>query len=97
MIEMLFTLVACHLIGDYVLQSDFIANTKGLSWYHLFVHCVLYTVPFYLAFGLCWQLAVLFVVHIIVDQLKARYNVIPYSIDQILHYAVTLVYFIGRC
>ena len=97
MVEKLFTLVACHLIGDYVLQCDFIAKTKGQNWYHLFVHCALYAVPFYLSFGLCWQLAVLFVAHIIVDPMKARYGVISYLLDQILHYAVTLVYFIGRC
>jgi len=28
-IELLLKLVFCHLIGDYVLQSDFIAKTKG--------------------------------------------------------------------
>ena len=33
--------VLCHLIGDYVLQCDFIAQTKGKNWYHLFVHCAL--------------------------------------------------------
>ncbi len=30
-------IVLCHLIGDYVLQCDFIAQTKGKNWYHLFV------------------------------------------------------------
>lgn len=38
-------IVLCHLIGDYVLQCDFIAQTKGKNWYHLFVHCALYCVP----------------------------------------------------
>ena len=33
-------LVFCHLIGDYVMQSDFLANTKGKNWYHLIVHCM---------------------------------------------------------
>ena len=36
-------LVFCHLVGDYVLQSDFIAKTKGSNWYHLFVHCAMKT------------------------------------------------------
>lgn len=45
-------IVLCHLIGDYVLQCDFIAQTKGKNWYHLFVHCALYCVPFLIAFGL---------------------------------------------
>ena len=46
MAKTLFILVICHLIGDYFLQSDFIAKTKGQNWYHLFVHCILYVVPF---------------------------------------------------
>ena len=31
----LILLVFCHLVGDYVLQNDFIAKTKGSNWYHL--------------------------------------------------------------
>ena len=33
----LILLVFCHLVGDYVLQNDFIAKNKGSNWYHLFV------------------------------------------------------------
>ena len=43
LIETLFRLVMCHLVGDYVLQIDFIAKTKGENWYHLIVHCLLYS------------------------------------------------------
>ena len=43
----LILLVFCHLVGDYVLQNDFIAKNKGSNWYHLFVHCALYCLPFY--------------------------------------------------
>lgn len=68
----LILLVFCHLVGDYVLQNDFIAKTKGSNWYHLFVHCALYCLPFYLAFGLTWQLGVVFLTHCIIDPLKAR-------------------------
>ena len=89
-------IVFCHLIGDYVLQSDFIASTKGKNWYHLFVHCALYCVPFLLVFGLSWQLAIIFISHLIIDPLKARYNKITYIQDQTLHYLFGLVYLIGR-
>lgn len=87
-------LLYCHFFGDYVLQCDYIAQTKGKNWYHLLVHCALYTVPFYFLFGLNWQLAVVFVTHIIVDALKARYKKINYVTDQILHYLILVVYFI---
>mgnify|MGYP000525181093 CR=1 FL=1 len=75
----LILLVFCHLVGDYVLQSDFIAKTKGSNWYHLFVH---------------WQLGVVFLTHCIIDPLKARYKKISYVTDQVLHYFVSLVYFL---
>lgn len=90
----MFRLVMCHLVVDYVFQSDFLAKTKGESWYHLLVHCLLYCLPFYLAFGFNWQLFVLFGTHIVVDAAKERYKKIGYAADQVIHYVVLLVYFV---
>lgn len=92
--ETVFRLVMYHLVGDYVLQIDFIAKTKGENWYHLLVHCLLYCLPFYLAFGFTWQLFVLLGVHIVVDAAKERYKKIGYVADQVIHYVVLLVYFV---
>lgn len=94
MFELLLKLIFCHLVGDYVFQCDFIAKTKGQNWYHMFVHYCLYILPFYFAFGLTWQLIFVFVTHILIDPLKARYNKINYMTGQLLHYIVMLVYFI---
>ena len=85
-------LILCHLVGDYVLQCDFIAKTKGSNLYHLFVHCALYCLPFVLLYGIDWKIGVLFVSHIIIDVLKARFNKISYIIDQILHYIVLFIF-----
>lgn len=92
--ETLFKLIICHLIGDYVLQSNFLATTKGQNFYHLFVHCFLYIVPFYFMFGLTWQLSILFTAHMLVDALKAKYGTINYVCDQIIHYICLGIYFI---
>ena len=95
MINMLMTaviLVMCHCIGDYVLQIDFIAKTKCRNWYHLFVHVITYCVPFAVCFGIDWRLLIVGISHLIVDALKARYHIINYVTDQLLHYAVMLVY-----
>ena len=92
MIEKLIQIVLCHLFGDYVLQTDFIAKTKGSNWYHMFVHCALYILPFYVVFGFDWRLIFVFVTHCIIDPLKARCNKINYITDQVLHYLVALVY-----
>ena len=94
MVETIFKLILCHFIGDYVLQNDFIANTKGANLWHLIVHCFLYSLPFYVAFGFCWQIGVIIGIHFIVDALKAKWNLIDYVEDQTIHLAVTLVYFI---
>lgn len=29
-------IILCHLIGYYVLQYDFIAQTKAKNWYHFY-------------------------------------------------------------
>lgn len=96
MAKTLFILVICHLIGDYFLQSDFIAKTKGQNLYHLFVHCILYVVPFYIAFGLDLRLVIIFISHVIIDALKARYHAISYLGDQVIHYVIMIVYLVWR-
>ena len=93
--ETIIKLILCHLIGDYVLQNDFLAKTKGDNIYHLLIHCALYCLPFYICFGFVWQLGVIFVTHIVIDILKARFKKINYVTDQILHYLIALLYLIG--
>lgn len=88
-------LILCHLIGDYVLQIDRIADTKGTNMYHLFVHCALYCVPFYFLFGVSLKLLFIFATHVIIDLLKARYKMIDYKTDQILHYVVLMILLLG--
>lgn len=86
MIESLVKIILCHLVGDYVLQSDYLAMNKGKDWYILFVHSALYCVPFILTFGLDMAILFLFIVHFIVDACKARYNIMDIVADQYLHY-----------
>ena len=46
----LFLICACHLFGDYVLQSDFIAKTKGENGiiYLYILYCIVFHLPFVL-------------------------------------------------
>lgn len=94
MLDLIVRLLFCHLLGDYVLQTPFLAETKGRNWYHMFAHCTLYSLPFYIFFGLNWQLAVLFFSHLCIDTAKARYQKISYVADQALHYCILLTYII---
>lgn len=82
--------IGCHFIGDYVLQGDYIAQTKGTNWYHMFIHCFLYCIPFCLCFDMSYiAMIVLFLTHFYIDTLKARYHTIGYASDQILHYIIS--------
>ena len=92
--SVLYKLMACHMLGDYVLQSDYLARTKGENWWHLLAHCITYTVPFALAFGIDVRIAALFASHLIVDAQKARWNCIGYVQDQLSH-IVTLAFLYG--
>lgn len=83
-------LIMCHLVGDYVLQNDFIAKTKGDNDYHLFVHCLLYCLPFML-FMSGWRIVLLLVSHVIIDSLKAKFNKITYAQDQLYLYLVLFI------
>lgn len=94
MIDNILKIVFCHLLGDYVLQCDFIAKSKGENKYHMFVHCVLYCLPFYLFFGNLLKLLFVFITHFGIDELKARYKKIDYTTDQIFHYLVACIYLI---
>lgn len=94
MAEKIFLIVLCHAVGDYLFQPDFLAQTKGTNWYHLFLHCILYAAPFYLVFGWCWQLALIAGLHFPIDALKARWNKISYLQDQLLHYGLAASYLI---
>lgn len=94
MLEKIIKLVFCHMVGDYALQNDFIAQSKGSNWYHLIVHCILYCLPFYIVFGNEYHLEIVFFMHIIIDALKARYKTINYVEDQFLHFAILLIIYL---
>lgn len=89
MVKKVIQLILCHLIGDYFLQIKYIAETKGKNWYHLFVHCALYCIPFIYFWGYEVQIIYIFVSHFIIDLIKSRYKKIIDVQDQSLHY-VTL-------
>lgn len=92
--EKIWMLLVCHFVGDYVLQTDFIAQTKGKNWWHLFVHSTLYLLPFYLCFGASDALIATWFIHFVTDACKARYGIIGYVEDQAIHLANALLWLI---
>ena len=90
-IMLLYKLMACHMLGDYALQSDFLVMTKGANWWHLLVHCTLYSLPFAVVFGFDWRVLALLASHVLVDAAKARWQVLDYTADQVLHVVVMVL------
>jgi hypothetical protein len=64
----------CHALGDYVLQSDWMANTKTKKSVACLVHVVTYALPFLLLRPSLLALAVIVGTHFVIDRWRlARY------------------------
>ncbi len=87
--------MACHFIGDFPLQSEFLALNKGKSTEIMIYHVAIYTSLFILLGATAVQCSMIFFTHYIIDNLKARYGIIK-SIwfDQLLHMTVLVVLFV---
>lgn len=73
----------CHLIGDYCLQNQWMADNKTRRSWPCLVHCLLYTLPFLLLTRSPAALAVIFVTHFLIDRFRlAGYWVRLYRIGQ---------------
>lgn len=58
-----------HLIGDYLLQNDWMANNKKKKSWPCFVHCLLYTFAVYCCtLWPAWAMGVVFVTHYLIDR-----------------------------
>ena len=60
----------CHLLGDYVLQTDWMARTKHSSLIAALVHALVYTLPFILLTRSAWALLVICSTHVIIDRYR---------------------------
>ena len=69
------TQLILHLIGDYVTQSDWMANNKTKRFLPAFVHAIIYSVPFLLITSLP-AFSIISVTHFFIDRYRlARYVV----------------------
>jgi len=98
MLTFLCLLIACHFVGDFPFQNEFLALNKGKSWEINFYHAITYTAAFVIFAKVSVAFAaVLLLSHFVIDPLKARYHIIkPIWMDQLLHVAVIFAcFFIG--
>lgn len=102
-LELLFLLIVAHVFGDYVFQGEYLATTKGKNYYHLFVHCIIYTFCFWCVFFYFNKIKIsllllIFISHFVIDTLKcfltnknSDKSKIYYVLDQLLHYTVIVL------
>lgn len=74
--EVALGLLLAHLVGDYILQSDWMAQEKVYRWWPAVAHAVTYGLPFLLITQSPAALAVIVVSHAVIDRYRlARYVV----------------------
>lgn len=90
MFDNLIILIACHFVGDFPFQSEFLALNKGKSWEINFYHAIVYTSAFILFAKVSVLFAlILLLSHIVIDPLKARWGIVKHIwVDQLLHIGV---------
>jgi len=102
-INVLLGLITAHVFGDYAFQTAYIAEDKKRNFYHLLVHCWIYTACFGILLAVLNKfnfgiVSFIFVSHVIVDYLKCKIeNKIgskAYVLDQVLHYLVISIVFV---
>ena len=104
-------LLAAHMLGDYILQTDYLASKKLTNWKIRLIHVWFYTMPFAvigLLYDLPWLRLLWFVLavavpHFVIDSrrfcTKSPWVFKPLMVDQTLHMvclAITGVIFFGR-
>jgi hypothetical protein len=63
------TQLLLHLFGDYILQSDWMANNKTKRWWPAVVHSLTYSLPF-LFIGSQRAVFVIFFTHLLIDRFR---------------------------
>lgn len=60
--------IYAHLIGDYLLQTDWMAKNKKFNSYNCFVHVLTYLIPFLFCELQVWQIIAIGIQHFIQDR-----------------------------
>lgn len=68
--------IVAHLIGDYVIQSDWMANEKTKKLEVALLHAIVYAIPFVFLLPSWWGLVFIVLTHAVIDRYRlAKYVV----------------------
>ena len=69
-------LILAHLVGDYILQSHWMATCKTQRWWPAIVHVVMYGLPFLFVTQSWAALAVIVSTHAVIDRYRLARHVV---------------------
>lgn len=69
-------IVLAHLVGDYLLQSHWMACEKTKRWWPAIAHGLTYTLPYLLVTQSPWALLVIGGTHIVIDRYRLARHVV---------------------
>lgn len=70
-----FYILLAHLVGDYLIQSDWMASEKTKKWWPAIAHGITYTIPYALVTQSLLALAVIAGTHIVIDHYRLARHV----------------------
>lgn len=71
-----FGILLAHLVGDYLIQSHWMANEKTKRWWPAWAHALTYGLPFLLVTRSPATLAVIVVTHAVIDRYRLARHVV---------------------
>lgn len=84
--------LVAHAVGDYILQSDWMADNKTKSHAAAAVHAITYTLPFLLITTNAWALAAICITHAYIDRYRLARFVVWLKNGPIEHVDIAFAY-----
>lgn len=75
-VEAIVLCLAAHMVGDYLIQSDWMAQEKTRRWWPAVAHAVTYGIPFLLVTQSPLALAVIVGTHAVIDRYRLARHVV---------------------
>lgn len=69
-------IVLAHLVGDYLLQSHWMATCKTQRWWPAIAHGLTYTLPYLFVTRSITALAIICLTHIVIDRYRLARHVV---------------------
>lgn len=71
-----FGILLAHLVGDYLLQSHWMACEKTKRWWPAVAHAATYTVPYIFITQSVWALLTIGITHAVIDRYRLAKHVV---------------------